>query len=542
MPKSIDQLTEEAAKGDVTAMSDLALRYYNGDGTGKDKAKAVTYWKQAAEKGHRNSQYNLAECYRDGDGMEANTKLAFAWFYIASKAGDAEATTILEAWEETPAYRTAWFNAARVPNGKAALEALHTEGHVTGEENINRISEVFKATALHLAAQNNCVANLKYLLSLGAVVDIQTADKKETPLDMAAKAGHRRCVYLLGKAGANLENVKAGIPAHISRLIDLMVKRQEDTKLLVQATHDNLHKELMSGDTTLHDLNRTISLLDTYKQEIVRKSDNNQYYKNSTPQKIIDIIALFRQQHSAEKPEDYPEWIEGKRQAYIKNLRQQHDERVAALLQLADQHHHLSPPLQWGMPRLVSTPAGMKDDFVYPGSTAEKTVHVPYTDIHKQLIDSNWLMRAGENPSQNYLLAHVVFIVSAAPHEQKLESATGETHYMGGRTFIDFPIMSSMEIMAQPQEFTDQKALDTFLEDQGVSSLGTYRRASSYQHSEAELASFFKSPTNVQEMLSVLKSKLASQYGTGEGFKLYAVELFVNSQKNVCGGGAKKRS
>lgn len=538
MPETIEQLTARADTGDVTAKHELGRKYFNAEEVAEDKEKAFLYWQQAAEKGYAPSQCYLGECYHDGDGVKKNANKAFAWSYIASKAGNERATENLEEWEENPAYRTAWFNAARVPNGKAALEALNTDGHIAGEEQINSESKTHKATALHLAAQNNCVANLKYLLSLGAALDVKTSETKKTPLHEAAKAGHWRCTYWLVKSGADV-NTAGHAPHGISRLIDQMVKRQEDAELLQKATQDNLRKEIIPRDGALYQFTQDISLLEKHAEEIKYKSNNNEWHKNSTPTKIKDIIAEFRQQHAVEKPDDYPAWIEEKRQERITELRQQYSNRLAELEAIATQHQHLAPPLQWGMPRVISTPSGIQDDFVYPGSTPEKTVHVPYTALHKQLIDSNWLMRAGNNPSQNYLLAHMVFIVSSAPHVKTHDAATGETHYAGGRTFIDFPIIGSLDALTQKQDFATQEAFDSFLGDEGISSLGTYRAASSGQHSEYGLATFLKNPSNVQKMVSVLKSKLATQYGTGEGFKLYAVDLFVNSQKNVCGGGIK---
>ena len=44
-------------------------RYYNGDGVSVDKQKAVELWQKAAELGHDMAQYNLGNCYNDGDGV-----------------------------------------------------------------------------------------------------------------------------------------------------------------------------------------------------------------------------------------------------------------------------------------------------------------------------------------------------------------------------------------------------------------------------------------------------------------------------------------
>ena len=56
----------------------------------KDYVEAVKWYRQAAEQGHAEAQYNLGCGYANGQGVARDKVEAYAWFSMAAKA-DADA-------------------------------------------------------------------------------------------------------------------------------------------------------------------------------------------------------------------------------------------------------------------------------------------------------------------------------------------------------------------------------------------------------------------------------------------------------------------
>jgi localization factor PodJL len=80
-----------AANGDVRAMHNLALDYYQGIGGPKSPVIAAQYFQRAAELGLRDSQYNLARFMEAGIGVPQDLAGAYCWYLIAARGGDTEA-------------------------------------------------------------------------------------------------------------------------------------------------------------------------------------------------------------------------------------------------------------------------------------------------------------------------------------------------------------------------------------------------------------------------------------------------------------------
>ena len=86
------QWTGRAAEaGDPSAMHNLALYYFRGEGGPQDAVAAARWFKQAAERGVVDSQYNLGMLYASGSGLPKDPAQAYKWFSIAANAGDPEA-------------------------------------------------------------------------------------------------------------------------------------------------------------------------------------------------------------------------------------------------------------------------------------------------------------------------------------------------------------------------------------------------------------------------------------------------------------------
>ena len=81
--------TERAATGgDVAAMHNLGLYYYEGEAGAQDSAKAAVWFRKAADQGVKDSQYNLALLYAKGYGVAQNPAEAYKWYLIAAASGD----------------------------------------------------------------------------------------------------------------------------------------------------------------------------------------------------------------------------------------------------------------------------------------------------------------------------------------------------------------------------------------------------------------------------------------------------------------------
>jgi localization factor PodJL len=56
-----------------------------------DEAAAFRWFRQAAELGVADSQYNLGVLYQQGRGVGANPSEAMFWFHVAARQGDEDA-------------------------------------------------------------------------------------------------------------------------------------------------------------------------------------------------------------------------------------------------------------------------------------------------------------------------------------------------------------------------------------------------------------------------------------------------------------------
>ena len=64
------------------------------------KAKAFNHFIKAAKQGHRDAQYELAVCYKNGYGTDKNYDEAFKWFEKAAKQGQKESQYELAVYYE----------------------------------------------------------------------------------------------------------------------------------------------------------------------------------------------------------------------------------------------------------------------------------------------------------------------------------------------------------------------------------------------------------------------------------------------------------
>ncbi len=87
-PMDIETWQAKAADGDGQSQWQLAQSYENGDGVGRDVAKAMVWLHSAAESGVADAQYTLAEKYFKGElGLQRNARQAVGWLRKAALQG-----------------------------------------------------------------------------------------------------------------------------------------------------------------------------------------------------------------------------------------------------------------------------------------------------------------------------------------------------------------------------------------------------------------------------------------------------------------------
>ena len=88
---TFDQLRHMAEKGDAAAENSLGLRYFQGDeknGIRPDEARALQWFRQAADHGSLAAQSKLGALYWAGRGVPVNYNEAYFWSVLARAGGD----------------------------------------------------------------------------------------------------------------------------------------------------------------------------------------------------------------------------------------------------------------------------------------------------------------------------------------------------------------------------------------------------------------------------------------------------------------------
>ena len=93
--KAVEWYRKAAEQGLAEAQYNLGVMYLNGTGVAKDEAKAVEWYRKAAEQGLAMAQYNLGVMYLNGMGVAGDPITGYAWLSIAAKAGCVPASDAL---------------------------------------------------------------------------------------------------------------------------------------------------------------------------------------------------------------------------------------------------------------------------------------------------------------------------------------------------------------------------------------------------------------------------------------------------------------
>ena len=86
-----ERYRQAAERGDAEAQFELGYMYAAGIGLPADSAEAASWYRKAAAQGHASAQYNLGFLYHHGDGILKNTTQAAILYRRAAEQGHAEA-------------------------------------------------------------------------------------------------------------------------------------------------------------------------------------------------------------------------------------------------------------------------------------------------------------------------------------------------------------------------------------------------------------------------------------------------------------------
>lgn len=89
--KAVKWYRAAAEKGLAQSQFNLGVSYDNGEGVEQDKVEAAKWYLAAAQQGVLDAQYNLAWMYYDGTGVEKDLNEALFWFKEVATKGDKSA-------------------------------------------------------------------------------------------------------------------------------------------------------------------------------------------------------------------------------------------------------------------------------------------------------------------------------------------------------------------------------------------------------------------------------------------------------------------
>jgi hypothetical protein len=100
-----------AEQGNAKAQLELAERYFYGEGVRQDYSAALMWYRKAAEQGNANAQFSLGRMYEKGMGVKQDFAEAFMWYGNAAKQGNEKAQAVLSESDFRPDLLKVWAEA-----------------------------------------------------------------------------------------------------------------------------------------------------------------------------------------------------------------------------------------------------------------------------------------------------------------------------------------------------------------------------------------------------------------------------------------------
>ena len=160
------QFKELADKGNAEAQYNLAIMYRQGKGVKQDAKIALQWFEKSAQQGLASAQYYLGHLYDSGDGVPRNPQLAVNWYKKAAEKGNPLAQSNLgvayasgEGVKQDIIKAYVWFSLAASQGLTAALEnrnILKKEMSEELQENAQRLMrEYFNKYVAPFRPQSN---------------------------------------------------------------------------------------------------------------------------------------------------------------------------------------------------------------------------------------------------------------------------------------------------------------------------------------------------------------------------------------------------
>ncbi len=140
--KAVGWFRKAAEQNHALAQTCLGLAYAEGRGVAKDEVEAVRWFRKAAEQNHPPAQLLLGACYVTGSGVAKDEAEGVKWYRKAAEQNDAQGQFNLGlayadgrgvAKDEVEGYK--WFLlAARQGNEKAKKHTVVSESRLTPEQ------------------------------------------------------------------------------------------------------------------------------------------------------------------------------------------------------------------------------------------------------------------------------------------------------------------------------------------------------------------------------------------------------------------------
>ena len=89
--EEVKKYRQAAEQGDADAQYNLGFCYEHGQGVTKNRSEAMKWYRKAAEQGHAYAQSRLGFCYKYGRGVTQNYTEAVKWWRKAAEQGDSGA-------------------------------------------------------------------------------------------------------------------------------------------------------------------------------------------------------------------------------------------------------------------------------------------------------------------------------------------------------------------------------------------------------------------------------------------------------------------
>ncbi len=142
----------ESDPSDAVAQYEIGVAYAKGEIVEKDMARALEWFRKAAEQGDREAEYSVGLCYLDGLGTGRSLEDAERWMLRAAEHGDVNAMMHMGARYLADSYRKAadWFGrAAEQGNFMAMIELgiIYDEDRLGLPDTRERAKEWFERAA-----------------------------------------------------------------------------------------------------------------------------------------------------------------------------------------------------------------------------------------------------------------------------------------------------------------------------------------------------------------------------------------------------------